>query len=82
MTKLFSLISKNFDLSKYTNVTYEMVYSPTNPRLDELFTIVGGLVAPFLKWASVANSSELVPRLSQSNSFVGVEFPDSYAVSS
>lgn len=36
---------------------------------------------PFLRVNSVANAAELAPRLSQMNSYVGVEFPDAYAVS-
>ena len=72
--------SKNFDISKYTNISNEIVYSPQNEELDKMFAIVGQLVRPLMKVSSVANATELVTRVSKANSFAGVEFPDSYAV--
>jgi len=42
--------------------------------------IVGQIVAPLLTINFVNNSAELAPHLTQANSFVGVEFPDSYQV--
>lgn len=57
------------------------MYSPKNEILAGLFEIVQQLVFPFLAVKSVPTSSDLVPRLSQANSFVGIEFPDAYAVS-
>lgn len=39
------------------------------------------IVKPMLKVASATNSTTLLTRISQANSFVGVEFPDSYIVS-
>lgn len=64
----------------FTNFTNEIVYSPQNPHLENLFGIVAQFVRPFLNINSVSNSSLLAPRLTQANSYVGVEFPDWYAV--
>jgi hypothetical protein len=72
--------SKSFDISKYTNFTNEIVYSPANDQLASLFEIVNRFV-PFLSISSVMNSTALLPRLSSANSYVGVEFPDFYSVS-
>jgi hypothetical protein len=65
----------------FTNFTNEIVYSPANPQLENLFGIVSQYVRPFLNINSVSNSEMLAPRLIQANSYVGVEFPDWYAVS-
>lgn len=65
----------------FTNFTNEIVYSPSNIHLENLFGIVSEYVRPFLNINSVKSSDLLAPRLSQANSYVGVEFPDWYAVS-
>lgn len=59
----------------------EIVYSPASPHVDELFRILEQFVVPSLTITSVENSEELESRLTEQNSFVGVEFPDDYAVS-
>jgi hypothetical protein len=62
-------------------VTEEIVYSPSNEHLEELFSIVGKLVDPYLTVSTVANSNLLERRLLNMSSFVGIEFPDWYSVS-
>jgi hypothetical protein len=74
-------LSKNINTALFTNFTNEIVYSPSNPELDNLFAIIGQFVRPFLNINSVKSSDLLEPRLVQANSYVGVEFPDWYSVS-
>lgn len=75
------ILSKNINTALFTNFTNEIVYSPSNPQLDNLFEIVKMYVRPFLNVNSVASGELLEPRLIQANSYVGVEFPDWYSVS-
>lgn len=58
-----------------------MVYSPTSVALDNLMALVQPQLKKQLIIRSVANSSFLESTITSNNSFVGVEFPDSYAVS-
>ena len=74
-------LSKNINTALFTNFTNEIVYSPSNPQLANLFQIVETFVRPFLRVSSVASSELLEPKLIQTNSYVGVEFPDWYSVS-
>ena len=73
--------NKNINISKYTNFSNEIVYSPKNNELESLMNHVGDFVKPFLKISSVPLSDDLAPYLRQKNAFVGIEFPDSYQVS-
>lgn len=62
-------------------VSNELVYSPANVYLDELFQKFNEYVEPYLSVRSEKNSRSLESRLLKNDSFVGVEFPDWYWVS-
>lgn len=72
---------QDLKLDNYTLFKPEIVYSPKNDALETLMEIVQKSLGTIItSLASVNSSEELTPYLIQTNSYVGVEFPDSYSV--
>lgn len=63
------------------HISTDLVYSPTSDALSKLMELVQPQLGKQLIIRSVSNASFLESTIIANKSFLGVEFPDSYAVS-